>query len=437
MKINIADIKIERKDDAHKRARVDYGDIFGLADSIKRHGLIHPIVVDKCLDDECDKKWILIAGGRRLKASVFIGHSQIEATLMTDLSSVSKKEVELEENVVRQDLSWQERCELLRQLDELKRLKYGGATRSRDNVGWSLQDTADAVGMSKGAVGQDIKLARDLKDNPELVKKVSRLPKHAARKMVKQEQEAIMLKKQIDDKQLIISADLINIDCCKGIKEMANESVNLLLTDPPFAVSKIVDVAATDASSSKAALYNITESNVSTYATMRRVYSELIPELYRVMTPGAHIYVFFGHTWYCELISMLRFNGFIVDDCPLIWHKRRTSIPAKDIHYIASYEAILFGYKPPINRILTKPIPNVLDISAIPPQSRVHSLQKPLELLKIFIENSSSPGELVLDPFAGSGSTLVAAKKLQRSTIGFELDEGNYLRAQKFIGDNT
>ena len=68
-------------------------------------------------------------------------------------------------------------------------------------------------------------------------------------------------------------------------------------------------------------------------------------------------------------------------------------------------------------------------------QTRIHSLQRPYDLLKLLIENSSGVGDVVLDTFAGSASTLVAAKKLQRNAVGFEMDEGNFLRAQAYLAN--
>jgi len=424
MIINIRDVHVERKDSTSRRARKEMGDISRLANSIKKHGLLHPIIVD----DMGDGGWRLIAGERRLRACMLNGDSQIEAKLVKDIDDITAKEIEIEENVVRQNLAWPEECDAVRQLDELKKKMYGKAQPGHREGGWKIADTAETVGMSAAAVAQDIKLAKDLKAHPEMLSKVSRLPKTAARKIVRMMLEAEMLKRQVDSHQLTISANLLLGDACQLIDTLDDESIHLLLTDPPFAKPDIVNVG-----SSGTMTYNITETNVSSEEKMREVYKVLWPKVFKKLVPGAHIYVFLGMGWYTELYHMLILAGFDVDEVPLIWSKQRPTAMAKDMHYMSSYEAVLFGHKPPINRILRKPVNNVIPIPALPPQQRAHPLQKPFELLKLFIENSSNVGEVVLDCFAGSAMTLIAAEKLQRSSIGFELDEGNYLRAQAFM----
>ena len=57
------------------------------------------------------------------------------------------------------------------------------------------------------------------------------------------------------------------------------------------------------------------------------------------------------------------------------------------------------------------------------PKNKKHPTEKPVELMKILIENSSNTGDVILDPFMGSGSTCVAAVNTNRHYIGFELDE--------------
>lgn len=431
MLVKIIDIRIEKKDKETRRIRKEFGDIFQLADSIKNRGLLHPVVLNE--DPTGEKKYLLIAGERRLRACCFLAWADIPATLLSEMSDIDRKLCELEENTIRHDLSWDEQIEALRQLDDLKRKQRIESSDDPKHDKWTLEDTADVVGMSKSAVGQDIKLARDLIDRPDLRKKVSKLPKHAARKIVKQTLEEELLQRQIDTNKMTISSDLRLGSCIDLIDELEDESVNLWLTDPPFGSSCIVGTSGSDSPSEGMPLYNLTETNVSTDDEMNKIYKILIPKVYKKLKPGAHIYIFFGHAWYCRLFAMLRAAGFHVDEQPLIWDKMRVSVMAKDMHYMSSYEAIMFGHKLPTGRILTKPIANVLSIPAMSHQAKTHSLQRPHDLLKILIENSSNVGDLVLDTFAGSASTLVSAKKLQRRSIGFELDKGNYLRAQEWM----
>jgi len=66
-------------------------------------------------------------------------------------------------------------------------------------------------------------------------------------------------------------------------------------------------------------------------------------------------------------------------------------------------------------------VPNVIPI--YPPRERQHPNEKPMSLVGRFIEWHTSPGDLVLDPFLGSGTTLRAARDAGRRAIGIELEE--------------
>ncbi|SFQ75114.1 site-specific DNA-methyltransferase (adenine-specific) [Nitratireductor indicus] len=75
------------------------------------------------------------------------------------------------------------------------------------------------------------------------------------------------------------------------------------------------------------------------------------------------------------------------------------------------------------------PIPDVLDFPYT--GNKLHPTQKPVQALRPLIEAFTKPGELVLDPFCGSGSTLAAAQKLGRDWIGIELDSDHHGTASK------
>jgi ParB-like chromosome segregation protein Spo0J len=107
MLLKINDVKIG------KRIRAEYGDMQELADSIKEHGLLHPIVVDS--------QYNLIAGGRRLLACERIGMKEIEAKVLGDLTPREVRVLELEENIKRKDLTELEKSKTIFELAALKR----------------------------------------------------------------------------------------------------------------------------------------------------------------------------------------------------------------------------------------------------------------------------------------------------------------------------
>lgn len=464
MKIKIGSIKVDRSGENTKRFRSSFGDIETLSKSLSEHGLIHPIVVDEIIDgviscaecggggsilhrgesSRCERckgrgsinvepsyKYVLVAGERRMTAAAMIGWQEIDATIRAQLSAFERKCLELEENIQRLDVNWMERDEAIRQLDELKRAQFGSRQPGCENdVGWTIHDTAKLVGASIGTVSNAIKMARDLQDNPELIQKVSGTTEQIARKMIEREKQAAVIKKKIDQGLINVSAKLSHGDCLELIKSLEDNSINCLITDPPFAVDAIDAVSEGGLASGQ---YNRGE-NVGDVDVMTSTYNILLPELYRVMAPGAHFYMFFGPSWYEKLIVLFTSAGFIPDPVPLIWPKNRTTMIPNPYHYVPSYECILYGYKPPRSRTLLKPRANCLqDFPADAGQKRVHPLQKPRDLMKLFIENSTVHGETVLDCFAGSAIVLKTAVELGRRAIGFEKDEQNYLLAMKFL----
>ncbi len=94
------------------RIRRDVGDIKGLMESLKKHGQLTPIIVTR--NNE------LIAGFRRLEAAKRLGWKSIEAVILDRPSQQKKLEIEIEENVQRQDLSAEELDKGLLRLQKLK-----------------------------------------------------------------------------------------------------------------------------------------------------------------------------------------------------------------------------------------------------------------------------------------------------------------------------
>ena len=157
----------------------------------------------------------------------------------------------------------------------------------------------------------------------------------------------------------------------------------------------------------------------------------LAPALFRVLKPRGHIYMFFCNEMYPVLMKVLQDTGFIMSPVPVIWDKGRTTGPFMGYTYTASYEPVLFGHKPPRKKRLADPCRDIIVEKIVSSDKKLHPFEKPQGLLRYFIRQSTNMGGLILDPFAGSGATLIAAKAEGRMGIGFEIDGDNFRKAQK------
>jgi DNA modification methylase len=415
MKIQLTDIIIEH------RVRKEFGDLFALAESIRKFGLISPILVKPEGD-----RYRLIAGERRCRASILAGFKSIEAHTKDDCSELERRQIELEENLMRQNLLWSEEVEAKFLLDELMRELHGSGSGGKfAKEGWKLENTAEMLDQSIGQTSADLKLARALHEDKELAVELLKYPKTIAAKKLSQIQE----RKRLDASNIRVTAvDYRLGDCCSLIDTLDSNSIDLWITDPPFGVAQIMD-AKGNFPDMATGTDNFTEEG------MRELYHKLLPKVFRVLKPSAHFYMFFGNEFYPFLMKVLEHVGFHVDPCPIIWYKARTTTPFRGLSFMQCYEPILFGCKPPREKYLSYSTSNFFQVS--PVKDKAHVFHKPHELLKEFIQLSSNPGDYVLDTFAGSGSTLVTAHSLKRCAIGFEFDENNYNAGCEFINKET
>jgi len=107
---------------------------------------------------------------------------------------------------------------------------------------------------------------------------------------------------------------------------------------------------------------------------------------------------------------------------PLIWDKINAGM---GYHYRSRYEFIVMFDKGKNRRLADLGIPDVLSFPRVAGKEQIVPTQKPLELMMLLIKQSSITGESVIDPFAGAGTTLLAAKNLGRKFIGIEIEPDN------------
>lgn len=400
--IKVKDVKVG------DRVRKDYGKIENLAVSIRQFGLLHPIVIDENNN--------LIAGERRLLAHQEIGKEEIEYVQLKDIDDMTKREIELEENIKRKDFTWQEEVDAKDKLDKLKREKYGSAVKGHGR-GWGLVQTAMALQQSVGGVSQDLKLAEALKVYPELGKEKN---KTLAWKRYQQLMEgeikgemASRIKVEVKDDCLILGKAEIEM---KKIKE---ESIDLIITDPPWGID-ILKSAEGKFWKDRHINGEFEDSKHSTLDMLNLVFKEC----YRVLKKDSHCYVFFGIQMYKEIGNLLTEVGFYIEPVPLIWNKRSGGQAGTDFHFPIAYECIFFCMKG--KRKLNGTKADMFEVERVPSAQKIHPTEKPKRLIRQFVELSSDIGEIVLDPFCGSGVVLISAFECGREGKGVESNEKHY-----------
>ncbi len=387
------------------RHRITFENIDKLAESIQEFGIIEPLIIDE--------EFNLIAGERRLRACQLLELKEVEVEFKNDLDEWHKKAIELEENLQRENLSWVEEVKAKRSVHLLYQEKYG-KTVERKRGGWGLDETAELLGDSIGETVQDIALAEALEKRPELANKET---KSAAYKSWKAGEE-LGLRREIAK---ILAADkpmeriqIVLGDSRAVLKGYDEESFDFCVTDPPYGVGideshdlgKVWDVRVSD-----------TKGDLS--AQM-----DVFKELYRILRRGAHCYVFFASMLQHETLTMLRECGFWVSPIPLIWVKSGATNYDPYHLYTATYEPIFYCSKGSPRAFNTLRPNDVFNVST--PHNKVHPTEKPVDLIKFFVDICSVENEIGIDPFAGSGTFGVACRQLNRRCVMVEIDEGYY-----------
>lgn len=397
------------------RGRRVFTRISELATSIKKFGLIHPIVI---APTDKPEKFKLVAGERRYRSAILAGLSEVPVVLRKD-NDIILAEIELEENVCRQDITFEEEGTILATIQELKR---------STNPKWTVSDTAEMTGRSMGDVSSKIKIAREFKERPDIKEACKNLPYTAALKKIEQIKKAEDVERMSAQGLIILTTDLRHGDCEPLIKELDNESIDLLVTDPPYGLEKL-EALRTSGSAKMSGHQLMSDTHNMSIEVVLDCLSHLAPQLHRVMKPGAHFYMFVAFQYIGEFIKALaphlEFQPPI-----LIWDRGRPSSPGYGYNYLSRAEAIIYGYRVPRSRRLNNNKYNILPCPDVPRDMRIFPTEKPVPLLQELIENSSTANDVVLDPFAGSASTLIAARRSGRRAIGFEINKDAYLRAQ-------
>ena len=212
-----------------------------------------------------------------------------------------------------------------------------------------------------------------------------------------------------------------NIDAIKGMDILRTQSVkaDLIITDPPYELTNLR--TGSNSAFSVGVQKAMDQLNI---ATLRKTVSREYLEAMWKMQNTPNIYIFCNSK---QIPYYLDFYGN-EKDCRfdiLIWYKTN-AMPLFSNKYLCDKEYILYFRRGGHCKPATYEDASTVYISPLNQRDKKkygHPTIKPLPLILRLIRNSSIEGQLVLDPFAGSGTTLAAAKMLGRDFVGFEIEE--------------
>lgn len=198
-------------------------------------------------------------------------------------------------------------------------------------------------------------------------------------------------------------------DCVELMRKLTAETVDMALTDPPFNVQIRYGDHYDD------------NMPLEEYVEWCRSW---IKEVYRVLKPDGSACIFSSPKHIREFLNMLHDQGFLYKDI-IIWNKINAHMPIARSP-MAKFEPCYWVVKGKDYTFNNNGLQNVETFCVLQPRNpewiEGNPAQRPVALYERIVKTFSNPGDLVLDPFVGSGTTLLACKRAGRNAIGYDLN---------------
>ena len=438
------------------RAREDFGNLEELKSSIKEKGVIQPILIDQ--------DYVLIAGGRRIKASIELGLETIPATQIQLEGPIDAVELELIENRQRKDLHWWEEAKLEAQI-------HNHWTENREK--WSIQKSASALGIGPSEMSNRLKTATFLASVPSLkkfetssqaIRAIEQILKDKAAK--KQAEE--ILEKQEEEENGTVDGDTNSStvvrdsdntstsydrdsrssedtsgrtkaektrlpfapsqawlarsftvgDTLKRLPKLEAETFHFAEVDPPYAID--LKKIRKDGGTHK--LNRYTEISVERYPDF---IEKVATETYRLLHDDSFCVWWFGIEWYSQIKEILEGAGFAVPTVPAIWYKGPHGQSNSPHILLANCYETFFLVRKGSPKLRKPGTFNVFQVPPIQGSKKFHATQRPVHLMQDLINLCCPKDGHILVPFLGSGATLIGALYTMRTGLGFDLDKRN------------
>lgn len=423
--IKLSDLMVAKR----QRGAIDQAALLDLKTSILERLLLHPPVAVK----QADGTYGLLVGERRLRAIEAIAKEgksfkcgeetippgSIPVTLISDfLSQADLFALELDENTHRVDLTWQEKVAALANLHELRR---------QENPKHTFQDTAKEINASAerplhpthlAQVTQQAVIISKALGNPAIAG--ARNATEAYNLILRQQETAVraaLARKHTSISESEIKSKVLHADLREALPRLQEGIVDLIFADPPYGIE-----AGSAGFRARTAIHHNYDD---TPEEARRLALSILSEGFRIAKARANLLLFTDIKHWDWLQVQSARIGWTPFRRPIIWQKSLSEglAPWGAQGPRITSEYIFFATKG--QRGMYSSPTDILPEARVKRGEKEHAAEKPLNLLRLLIECTTLPGDLVLDPCCGSGSTLVAARSSKRHSVGIESDK-NY-----------
>lgn len=409
--IHISSIKVPPR----QRSEISRPALDQLKQSIVEDGLFHAIVLR---DGDT-----LVAGERRLRAMSEL-HSEnknfcyndevvqlnnIPIIHISSSSEIAALQMELNENLMREELSWQDRTKALSELHRLRCAQIGHDdkltfTATAKEV--ISQTNSTSATDSVAAEISRAMLTADFMDDEDVKKaRNEREAFNIASRKIRAE-FATALAQRNKSKHTFIHGD-----CSRELSKLTNH-FSCFVADPPYGISTEkfgnAAIARHEYEDSQEYAYTLSE--------------EILKECFKLGTDDAHIWLFCDLDYFVDMKQIATLYGWQVLRTPIIWNSGTSGhIPDQRISVRRNYEAILFAHKG--NKGLAYVLDDVINGITSKGAESGHGAQKPSKLYELLLKLSALPGDNVLDPCCGAGTIFAAADALNMNATGIEFED--------------
>jgi len=215
--------------------------------------------------------------------------------------------------------------------------------------------------------------------------------------------------------------DIQLVDCLEGLRALDDQSVDYVFADPPYGINLQPQFTA----------WAPVPNDDLTAERYEAWIGEVLGELRRVLKPNTAMHLCAGWSTADVVMRALRGAAFTIKGC-VVWAK---DSPGLGWHLRRQHEFVFLAFKGAPPKPARAPS-DAWHISRVPGRRLLHICQKPEELVERAMLVYTKPGDLVLDPFCGSGTTPAVAQRLGRRCLAMEVDPEVYRVAVARVAPN-